>query len=279
MFCWTVIVGTSRRPADPRAPWRCPRAIALAHVEPASSRPFEAHARRARPRARRARTPCSSVRPGAHEAVEPEDLAGANVERHAVKTRFGPARAGSRRSLDGEHRLRRTRACVRRRGALASRAGHALARSTARRRRPRAALADDRAVAQDGDVVGDREQLLEAVRDVDDRRRRARVRSRMTSKRTGISDAVSAEVGSSIIRTRVSCTTARAISTICCCPSGSEPTRRSIGEPLAEPRERRGRGRRAAPRDRSSPIASGARGRRTGSPRPTGPETAAVPGG
>ena len=44
--------------------------------------------------------------------------------------------------------------------------------------------ADDATVAQDGQPVGDREQLLEPVRDVDDRRRRARVRSRMTWKST-----------------------------------------------------------------------------------------------
>ena len=51
------------------------------------------------------------------------------------------------------------------------------------------------------------------------------VRRRMTSNSSATSFGVSDEVGSSMTTTRASCASARAISTICCWLTGSEPVR------------------------------------------------------
>ena len=70
------------------------------------------------------------------------------------------------------------------------------------------------AVAQDRDAVGEEQRFLQRVRDEDDRDA-ARLRSRTRSKKYFFSSGVSVAVGSSKMMTLASCSTARAISTIC----------------------------------------------------------------
>ena len=76
----------------------------------------------------------------------------------------------------------------------------------------------DAAVAQHRDRVADLQQLVELVRDVDDRDARAPAGRAMTRKSPSTSAALSADVGSSMIRTRTSWASALAISTTCCWP-------------------------------------------------------------
>ena len=79
------------------------------------------------------------------------------------------------------------------------------------------------AVAQDGDGVAQREDLVELVRDVDDRDAAARSR-RITPKSRSTSRSDSAAVGSSMMMTLAPEEAARAISTICFCATLSDDT-------------------------------------------------------
>ena len=80
------------------------------------------------------------------------------------------------------------------------------------------------AVLEHHDAVGDLEDLLQAVRDVEDRGAGARRGSRTLANSTPVSAAESTAVGSSRIRICGSATSALAISTICCCATLSRPT-------------------------------------------------------
>ena len=74
----------------------------------------------------------------------------------------------------------------------------------------------ERAVAQDGDAVADRVELVEEVGDEDDRRRRRRCSRRITSNSTATSRSSRVEVGSSRMTSlRARTSSARAIATIC----------------------------------------------------------------
>ena len=79
-------------------------------------------------------------------------------------------------------------------------------------------LAGDLPVAQHGDVVADADQLLQPVRDVDDRDAAAPSGRRSPGTGSRPRPRSSAEVGSSMIRMRASSDTALAISTSCCWP-------------------------------------------------------------
>ena len=168
------------------------------------------------------------------------------------RTAFRPARAGRRRSLDGEKRRRPAPL-----GGGAPRPSRARARSSARTIQRDVDLARGASPTTRPSRRRSRCRRSAAVPRAGARCRRSPtpcdVRSRISLNSTGISDAVSADVGSSIISTRVSWTSARAISTICCCPSGSVPTRRSRARWLPEPVEHRGRRLRCAARSMRAP--------------------------
>ena len=95
------------------------------------------------------------------------------------------------------------------------------------------------AVAQHRDPVGERHHLVDAVRDVDDRRRRRAASCRMIRKSRAHSAGDSAEVGSSMIRMRASSDSALAISTSCCSPMRRPADPRLRVELDAEPVEQR----------------------------------------
>ena len=180
----------------------------------AGPRPSHRGARRAGTRAARC-----GPRPSTRRGRRSRPRARRTTRRRQTSVR----RAGwHAKSLDAQQRRRRCRRpCrTRERSPIAPVMRSTIhAESTSSRRR----LTDDHAVAKDGHAVGDAQQLLQPMRDVDDR---DAVRRQVADdlKRTAISAALSAEVGSSIIRTRTSRTSALAISTICCWPSGSVPT-------------------------------------------------------
>ena len=113
------------------------------------------------------------------------------------------------------------------------------------------------AVAQHGDPVGEHEDLLEAMADVDDAdaaRRAAAGRCRTAARRRA---SVSAAVGSSMIRMRAFCESALAISTRCRLPTESAPTTRADVEVVdVERGEQLARPARASPASRSRRSAS-----------------------
>ena len=112
MFCCTFIVGTSPEAWRSSGTMAMPRAIRsrtssareLAAVEPHAAARVRVHAEQGLHQLGAAR---------AHEAVEAENLPGANVEGHVAKT--GSARRGRQlQILDGENRCARRARSVRR---------------------------------------------------------------------------------------------------------------------------------------------------------------------
>ena len=214
---------------------------------------------------------------GAHQSVEADNLAGARPRTTRRRRRCGPAAPGR----GGPSPTAASGPSAADAGVRAARRVRPVIRSTIHRTSTSLVVAPHRprAVAKHRDDVGDRAAALRA----DARCRRSATpcaaRSRMSSEEHGNLGGRSAEVGSSIISTRTSRTSARAISTICCWPSGSVPSRVSRIDGLPELREHLTRARRSPSAGRASPSACSARGRRTDSRRPSGPERAAAPGG
>ena len=156
---------------------------------------------------------------------------------------------------------RRVRACCRARSRRYSspRAPRGRCRSCARspspcRCRPVGLGDDAAAVAEDRDRVGDRQHVVEEMRDEDDAAA-AGAQPRSTSNRRSTSGGDSAEVGSSRMMMRAPENSTRASSISCCRPIGSEPMRALRIDVDAEAR-RAARARRAtmrAPVDDAEP--------------------------
>ena len=128
--------------------------------------------------------PSSPAMPRTSPRVQREADVAAAMPRAEVLRRAA-ARRRARRAPSGKCSLRSRFAISR----TSSGDGH-LARS--------AASSTCAAVAHDGDALADAEHLVEPVRDVDDRRRRARPAARSARRAASTSRLVSAEVGSSI---------------------------------------------------------------------------------
>jgi hypothetical protein len=190
---------------------------------------------------------------GAHEPVEADDLAGADAEGHLVD---GSRRGWRDRRPRGPRPRARSPARRARREQVVRVAADHVLDDPAGVDVVGLGLGDELPSRRTTTSVGDLERLLEVVRDVDDRRRR-RGELAMTRKSTSTSAALSADVGSSMISTRASWASARAISTICCWPTRRSPT--SVAGRAARRGARSSRGRSRC--GRWSTITAGARAR------------------
>ena len=187
--------GVDRRPRD----CRCRRAGRGCRISPLSTRSMPKSAARQLGAA------------AAHQTGEPEDLAGVEVEadvvdavsgREVADLRAGEPPSDRRALLPLEGLLHRSCPTMASMIWFMVSVGRVLGQ-------------DVPAVAQDGDAVGDAEDLLHAVRDVDDRDASRLEPLRPARRATRPRCAVSDEVGSSMIRTRASWASALAISVSC----------------------------------------------------------------
>ena len=213
----------ARRAGGPRARASSPRSM-----RSAIGLPVERCGRRARPAADRRHAAGQRLEqlgaPRAHQPVEADDLAGAHGQRDAVdREPAGVARVGDDELLDLEQ-LVAGLGVLAREQLVGVAARPSARRSTSMSTSSASASATSAAVAQ----RRPRGRRSRAPPRGGARCRRSptpsAVSSRMTRNSTSTSAALSADVGSSMISTRASCASARAISTICCWPSRRSPT-------------------------------------------------------
>ena len=254
-----------------------PGGDAVGDVEPTELTFVESNLSRRVARGRRGstRTARCGRRPSGRRC--PDDLARTQVERHVVDGADVPG-AAEAQVPDGEHAIARGR-----RGGVRSTPTRP-SRPVMRSNNPRdvdiaaGACAHHAAVAQHRHAIGDRQQFLETMRDVDDRPHRA------TRDRGSLEE--SRDLGGRERRRRlVHHQHARVVDE----RAGNLddlllPERQRADETMRATTIDRGaarhvRGRRSsAPRGQSCPSRVSARARRTGSPRSTDRGTAAVPG-